>query len=544
MGERRQTMYGRGHGFGGRGGNQGSRGRGGHGSSNGNGYGHGQGEPGTPRTPGGTKRKRQDQQGGATAARRLRMGGEEEGQTSQPSQGSSGRGRGVNNRGGGGVMRGQGRNWSIQNAELWGASDEALEFVAGKVGEEQAKREDERRKKMRPELPEGDRKRLEEAGKAASIGEAVGLMAGVFEGAYAAMGEAVGALREETLEWRRDLQAHMASTDRQNRKRHLEFASPALRIPDGATVTEEECLERLSEITEEKYGVRLGWGDVAACHPLGGKNGGRAIALFKNTNQGSPYARLLQPGIKEGGVRGLSSRFYLKVEVSTSAYDATIKDLVHWYRDHVAFMKREARGKGWKEEDAAPPEVYVTRYSHERLSGKLSVSIPSQRNIQVTSAREVLQLVGQRCLDAFIMKVPAHTWITPRKREDIPGPSFRGTGANREPVGQSKSKGKPQQQAGSGRKSEEKKKKGEERMEEEPEELRGTGDRDRDSLAPSEGDTSIWELLKSPRVEERFGGEEEQGSGTGEEEEEEQREEGREESFIGRMTGLFRRSFL
>ena len=221
---------------------------------------------------------------------------------------------------------------------------------------------------------------MEEAGKSESIGEAVEKIKGVFEGAYAAIGDAVGALREETLEWRRDMLAHLAATDRQNRKRHLEFSSPALRIPEGAVVTEEECLQHLSGITEEKYGIRLTWADVAACHPLGGKTGGRAIALFKNTNQGSPFARLLQPGAREGGARGLTNRIYLKVEMSSSSYDATIKDMIHWYREHVAYMRQEARGKGWKEDEAVAPEVYVMRYNHERLTGKLSVTIPGHRN--------------------------------------------------------------------------------------------------------------------------------------------------------------------
>ena len=312
-------MTGRGHGYGGRGGSGSNKG----GYS---GYGRGAGagpssnrtDPGTPRTPGGTKRKREEG-GASTAARRLRMGGDEEEARALASQGTS-RGsnsnRGQRGRGRGGMTRGQGRVWSIQNAELWGASEEAVAFVAGQVGQEQADREDDRRKRMKPELLESDRKALEEAGKAGSLGEAVEKITGVFEGTYRAIGGAVGALREEQLEWKRDMLAHLAATDRQNRKRHLEFSSPALRIPDGCTVTEEECLARLSEITEDKYGIRLTWGDVAACHPLGGKTGGRAIALFKNTHEGSPFSRLLHPGQKEGGVRGISQRFYLKVERS------------------------------------------------------------------------------------------------------------------------------------------------------------------------------------------------------------------------------------
>ena len=141
------------------------------------------------------------------------MGGEEEELRAQASQGGSNRGQ--RGRGRGGVTRGQGRVWSIQNAELWGASEEALEFVAGQVGEEQAEREDDRRRRMRPVLSDGDRKALEEAGNAGSLKEAMEKVTGVFEGAYEAMGGAVGALREESLEWKRDMLAHLAATDRQ-----------------------------------------------------------------------------------------------------------------------------------------------------------------------------------------------------------------------------------------------------------------------------------------------------------------------------------------
>ena len=150
--------------------------------------------------------------------------------------------------------------WSIQSAELWGASEEALEFVAGQAGQDQVEREDERRRRMRPVLSDEDRGKLDAAGEARTMKEAVGLVTEVIAGAYVAMGEAVGALREEGIEWKKDLAAHMAATDRQNRKRHLEFSSPALRIEDGRSVTEEECLEQLSRITEEKYGIRLTWG--------------------------------------------------------------------------------------------------------------------------------------------------------------------------------------------------------------------------------------------------------------------------------------------
>ena len=49
------------------------------------------------------------------------------------------------------MTRGQiGRHWSIQAAEAWGASDEALAFVTGRAGKEQAEREEERRARMKP----------------------------------------------------------------------------------------------------------------------------------------------------------------------------------------------------------------------------------------------------------------------------------------------------------------------------------------------------------------------------------------------------------
>ena len=428
------------------------------------------------------------------------------------------------------MTRGQGRVWSIQSAEMWGASEEALAFVTGRVGGEQAEREDERRRRMRPVLSEEDRKALEEAGEAPTLRAAMEKVTGVFAGTYEAMGQAVGAVREETLEWKKDLLAHMAATDRQNRKRHLEFSSPALKIPDGCSVTEEECLQQLSGITEEKYGIRLTWADVAACHPLGGKNGGRAIALFKNTNEGSPFARLLQPGQKEGGVRGLSSRVYLKVEVSTSSYDATIKEMVHWYKDHVGFMRKEARAKGMREDEAIPAAVAMTRYNHERLTGKLTVSIPGHRNKTITSARELLELIGQRCLDAFIMRVPATTWITPRRAEELPGPGYRGTGGNREPVGRNKAQeraGNERNREGQAEEQHQQQPQQEVQMEEGVEISRGEGEGDRESLVPSE--ISFEALQRSPRLEESGG-------------EEAEEEDKRESTLLGRVTGLFRRS--
>ena len=208
-------------------------------------------------------------------------------------------------------------------------------------------------------------------------------------------------------------------------------------------------------MTEEKYGVRLTWGEVAACHPLpSGKGTGRAIALFKNTHEGSAYARLLQPGKEEGGVKGKTDKHYLKVDVSASSYDATIKDVLHWYKDHCAFMGREAVMKGMTREQAVPPPVCVTRYSCERLSAKIFVSIPGHRNVQVTSSRELLQLVGQRCMDAFLMKVPAATWITPRREDEMPEPRQKASGGNRVPLGT----GGKGALAGAARKAEEKKK--------------------------------------------------------------------------------------
>ena len=112
-----------------------------------------------------------------------------------------------------------GRNWSIQAAEAWGASEEALAFVTGKVGKEQAEREEERRARMKPQFRIVDKVALEAAGRS-DLKEAMETVTGVMEGVYEAIGGAVGALREENLEWKRDLQAHMAATDRQNRKRH------------------------------------------------------------------------------------------------------------------------------------------------------------------------------------------------------------------------------------------------------------------------------------------------------------------------------------
>ena len=340
---------------------------------------------------------------------------------------------------------------------MWGVSEEALEFVKGKAGQDQVEREEARRR-MQPVLTDRDRKQLEEAGKAETVGEAVDIMTGVIAGVVDKIGSAVGALREETVEWRRDVAAHLAATDRQNRKRHLEFASPGLKIPPGNSVTEDQCLERLSRLTEEKYGVRLTWQDVAACHPLpAGSGNGRAIALFKNTNEGSPYARLLHPGEEEGWVRGLTSKIYLKVEMSASSYDATLKDALFWYKEHARFMRKEAEGKGWKPEEAVPNRVFVTRYNNER-SGKLTVTIPGHRNVAVTSSRELVQLIGQRCLDAFVMRVPAASWVRPRKPEELPPPVQRVSGGNREPVGAGR--GGSQEQPGQGRKEVEKEKSG------------------------------------------------------------------------------------
>ena len=145
------------------------------------------------------------------------------------------------------------------------------------------------------------------------------------------------------------------------------------------------------------------------------------------------------------------------------------------------------------------------------------------------------------------MKVPATTWIRPRGRDELPAPSYRGTGGNREPVRKSKGHVGGQQQPGSGRKSEEKKKGGE-KASEEMEVAREDGDRE--SLAPSE--VSIWELVRSPTIEDRFGlkegtSEEGEGSGTrdsGDGGKEPQAEKEEETSFVGRVKGLFKRSFL
>ena len=70
---------------------------------------------------------------------------------------------------------------------------------------------------------------------------------------------------------------------------------------------------------------------------------------------------------------------------------------------------------------------------------------------RVTSARELLQLVGQRCMDAFLMKVPATTWIKPRRGEELPEPRQKVSGGNREPLG----KGKGAARTGANRKPEE-----------------------------------------------------------------------------------------
>ena len=140
-------------------------------------------------------------------------------------------------------------------------------------------------------------------------------------------------------------------------------------------------------------------------------------------------------------MKGRTDKHYLKVDVSASSYDATIKDVLHWYKDHCAFMGREAAGKGMTREQAVPPSVCVTRYSCERLSAKIFVSIPGHRNVQVTSARELLQLVGQRCMDAFLMKVPATTWIAPRREDELPESRQKASGGNRVPLG--KGKGAP-----------------------------------------------------------------------------------------------------
>ena len=440
-------MSGRGRGYGGRGGHNSRGGQGGSGGREGS-------KPRLGSPSPGSKRKRLSGEG-ATPARRQRKQEEEEEDRAMASQGTSsgagrgsGRGRGTS----GGMTRGQtGRHWSIQAAEAWGASEEALEFVAGKTGKEQSEREERRRARMRPQLRDEDKVALEAAGRT-DLKEAMETVTGVLEDVYVAIGGAVGAVREENLEWKRDFQAHMAATDRQNRKRHLEFTSPSLKIPPGSTVTEEQCLQQLSWVTEQKYGVRLTWGEVAACHPLpSGKGNGRVIAFFKNTHEGSAYQRLLQPGKREGGVKGKTDKHYVKVEVSASSYDATIKDVLHWYKEHCVFMGREAEGKGMTREEAVPPAVCVTRYSCERLSAKIFVSIPSHRNLQVTSARELLQLVGQRCMDAFLMKVPAHTWITPRRENELPEPRKKATGGNSVPLG----KGKKTALAGANRNAEE-----------------------------------------------------------------------------------------
>ena len=524
-------MSGRGRGYSGRGGG-GFKPRNNRGGSN-QGYGYGDnggggntrrggwsGRGGVTETPG-TKRKREEEEESRRVARRLRLEEEDrakrsEGTSSGGRGGAGGRGTGT---GTGTGRRGaaRGRNWTVQAAELWGASEEAMEFVKEKAGKEQVEKEEERRRRMRPELTEKERKDLERAGKAKTVGEAVELMTGVIEGVVGKIGDAVEAVREETVEWRRDVAAHLAATDRQNRKRHLEFTSPALKIPPGNVVTEDQCLRRLSEITEEKYGVVLTWEDVAACHPLpSGAGSGRAIALFKNTNEGSPYARLLHLGEEEGWIRGLSSRVYLKVEMSASAYDGTLREALHWYKEHAGFMRKEAAKKGWKPEEAVPGRVYVTRYNNER-SGKLTVTIPGHRNVTVTSAKELVQLIGQRCLDAFVMRVPAQSWITPRKPEELPPPVNRVSGGNREPVGERKNQeqpGREENRSGSQEEKQQEEEEAQELGEGSPEIERGGGERDRSlqaspTLDLSEGEEKgekeknpKGEKEKNPKVEE------------------------------------------
>ena len=66
----------------------------------------------------------------------------------------------------------------------------------------------------------------------------------------------------------------------------------------------------------------------------------------------------------------------MKVEVSASSYDATIKDILHWYKEHCAFMAKEGVRQGMDKEKVVPARVFVTRYSCERLSAKIFVSIP------------------------------------------------------------------------------------------------------------------------------------------------------------------------
>ena len=163
-------------------------------------------------------------------------------------------------------------------------------------------------------------------------------------------------------------------------------------------------------------------------------------------------------------------------------------------------MRKEAAGKGWKPEEAVAGRVYVTRCNNER-SGKLTVSIPGHRTLPITSARELIQLVGQRCLDAYVMKVPANTWIAPRSERDLPPPVNRASGGNREPGGkgrkeqekttenekkEDKAKGKPEEPKGEKSKREEKQQE-EQRGEKskktcnKPEEKKGEGDEQEDS---------------------------------------------------------------
>ena len=90
------------------------------------------------------------------------------------------------------MTRGQmGRHWSIQAAEAWGASEEALEFVAGKTGKEQSEREERRRARMRPQLRDEDKVALEAAGRT-DLKEAMETVTGVLEDVYVAIGVRLG----------------------------------------------------------------------------------------------------------------------------------------------------------------------------------------------------------------------------------------------------------------------------------------------------------------------------------------------------------------
>ena len=68
--------------------------------------------------------------------------------------------------------------------------------------------------------------------------------------------------------------------------------------------------------------------------------------------------------------------------------------------------------------------------------------------------------------------------------------------------------------------------------------------RDRDSLAQSEGEVSIWDLVRSPRLEVSLGLEEEEVEREESPEREREGEDEEEKSLMGRVKGLFRRSFL